>query len=173
MQFPFSCEFHLRWDFLMSLECFQTVDGECYMFGSNQFGQLGCDKDPGSRRPVHVTSLKQHIISMLACGDIFTVAVTSGNTISWLVVKFSKQNGIFLLFSRMMVVLGGRKRKMKDDSWIFSDFIYVNLIWMVCFKQKLSKRIYWDNLRWNETVKGIYIKCINQSCKISSCFDSY
>ncbi|XP_035826052.1 serine/threonine-protein kinase Nek8 isoform X2 [Aplysia californica] len=58
-----------------------TEDGECYTFGSNQFGQLGCDCDPGNRRPVLVASIKHHSIAMLSCGDIFTVAVSTDNEV--------------------------------------------------------------------------------------------
>jgi len=58
-----------------------TEKGECYTFGSNHFGQLGCETEPHNRQPVLVTSLKQKIIKMLSCGDIFTVAVTSDNEV--------------------------------------------------------------------------------------------
>ena len=54
--------------------------GECYTFGSNQFGQLGyvesaCD----GRSPQKVSALGCNHIDKVACGDTFTVAVSRGN----------------------------------------------------------------------------------------------
>lgn len=62
-----------------------TETGECYTAGSNQFGQLGATTVPGSRGgPVLVAALSGKVVSLLACGDIFTVAVTEDQAIySW------------------------------------------------------------------------------------------
>lgn len=61
---------------------FSSVDGECYTFGSNQFGQLGVETETGNRKPKLVSSLQDKIV-FISCGDIFTVAVSEGNY--WLV----------------------------------------------------------------------------------------
>ncbi|RUS85141.1 hypothetical protein EGW08_007105 [Elysia chlorotica] len=59
-----------------------TEAGECYTAGSNQFGQLGAVADSGSRGgPVLVSALSGKAVSLLACGDIFTVAVTEDQVI--------------------------------------------------------------------------------------------
>ncbi|CAL1542439.1 unnamed protein product, partial [Lymnaea stagnalis] len=57
-----------------------TVDGDCYTFGSNQFGQLGVETEPGNRKPKHVTLL-QNKVALISCGDIFTVAVLTDNEV--------------------------------------------------------------------------------------------
>ena len=65
-----------------SRQCFilHPEDGECYTFGSNQFGQLGVNKSVSARDtgPRTVDVLKEHAVSMVGCGDTFTVAVTQG-----------------------------------------------------------------------------------------------
>ncbi|GFO13285.1 serine/threonine-protein kinase nek8 [Plakobranchus ocellatus] len=59
-----------------------TEAGECYTAGSNQFGQLGAVTEQGSRGgPVLVPALSGKVVSLLACGDIFTVAVTQDQVI--------------------------------------------------------------------------------------------
>ncbi|XP_013083908.2 serine/threonine-protein kinase Nek8-like isoform X1 [Biomphalaria glabrata] len=57
-----------------------TVDGECYTFGSNQFGQLGVETETGNRKPKLVSSLQDKIV-FISCGDIFTVAVSEDNKV--------------------------------------------------------------------------------------------
>ncbi|XP_059151574.1 serine/threonine-protein kinase Nek8-like isoform X2 [Physella acuta] len=57
-----------------------TADGDCYTFGSNQFGQLGVETEPAHRRPQLVASLPHKAI-MIACGDIFTVAVADDHQV--------------------------------------------------------------------------------------------
>ena len=57
--------------------CF-TVEGKCYTFGSNQFGQLGYEKEPQDRRPALVKALNSCKLSAVACGDTFTMAVSEG-----------------------------------------------------------------------------------------------
>ncbi|KAJ8306380.1 hypothetical protein KUTeg_016925 [Tegillarca granosa] len=60
-----------------------TVEGHCYAFGSNQFGQLG-NQSINTRQPQQVKSLDANKITMVACGDTFTVAVTEyGDVYSW------------------------------------------------------------------------------------------
>jgi len=51
-----------------------VVDGECYTLGCNQFGQLGVSGSSGSC--CRVTQLEGHVVTKVACGDTFTVAVT-------------------------------------------------------------------------------------------------
>jgi len=58
-----------------------SVSGECYTLGSNQFGQLGVscsesDADDGRASCNRVSRLECHIVTHVACGDSFTVAVT-------------------------------------------------------------------------------------------------
>ncbi|KAK7468188.1 hypothetical protein BaRGS_00036601 [Batillaria attramentaria] len=61
-----------------------TVEGQCYTFGSNQFGQLGYEKEAGVRRPALVEALSACKITAVACGDTFTVSVSDGGEIySW------------------------------------------------------------------------------------------
>jgi NIMA (never in mitosis gene a)-related kinase len=55
-----------------------SVEGKCYTFGSNQFGQLGYDKDPQDRRPALVKTLSPYKLINVACGDTFSVAVSQG-----------------------------------------------------------------------------------------------
>ena len=53
--------------------------GECYTCGSNSFGQLGFPTGASDSRPCLVKSLEGKIITDIACGDTFTVAVTAGS----------------------------------------------------------------------------------------------
>ncbi|KAH9518439.1 Serine/threonine-protein kinase Nek8, partial [Bulinus truncatus] len=57
-----------------------TVDGQCYSSGSNQFGQLGLETEPGNRKPKLVSSLQDKIV-LVSCGDIFTVVVSEDNKV--------------------------------------------------------------------------------------------
>ena len=58
------------------LTCDISEAGECYTFGSNQFSQLGYNTEyKKDRFPEKVEAL---IISMVACGDTFSVVVTKG-----------------------------------------------------------------------------------------------
>lgn len=59
-----------------------AVEGKCYTMGSNQFGQLGYDKEQSDRRPGHVKVLSSSKISAVACGDTFTVAISDGKSFS-------------------------------------------------------------------------------------------
>ncbi|BFY99642.1 hypothetical protein BsWGS_02682 [Bradybaena similaris] len=58
-----------------------TDKGECYTFGSNQFGQLGVEGDVVARHPALVALLQNKVITMLSCGDTFTVAVSEENEV--------------------------------------------------------------------------------------------
>lgn len=58
--------------------CGVAAEGKCYTFGSNQFRQLGFDKEPQDRRPGLLRALTSYSITTVACGDTFTVAVTDG-----------------------------------------------------------------------------------------------
>lgn len=58
-----------------------TVDGELYTCGANQFGQLGYQTDFNSKMAGQVLVLKDHKITMVACGDTFTVAVSQDNEV--------------------------------------------------------------------------------------------
>ncbi|XP_073421612.1 serine/threonine-protein kinase Nek8 isoform X3 [Dendrobates tinctorius] len=61
-----------------------TALGLCYTFGSNQHGQLGTSSYRYSRVP-YLVSVPQRIkVTMVACGDAFTVAVcTDGQVFTW------------------------------------------------------------------------------------------
>lgn len=60
-----------------------TASGQCYTFGSNQHGQLGTTYRQ-SRVPYLVSVLQGLKVSMVACGDAFTVAVcTDGQVFTW------------------------------------------------------------------------------------------
>ena len=49
------------------------------MLGSNQFGQLGCDTDPlVTRIPCNPEFQDGVRVTDVACGDMFTVALSSG-----------------------------------------------------------------------------------------------
>lgn len=63
-----------------------TVDGQCFTFGSNQFGQLGVQatSNDDSCMPRFVDTLNDFTVCAVACGDTFTVAVTrEGGVFSW------------------------------------------------------------------------------------------
>ncbi|XP_060060021.1 serine/threonine-protein kinase Nek8 isoform X3 [Erinaceus europaeus] len=61
-----------------------TASGDCYTFGSNQHGQLGTSARRVSRAPCQVQGLQGIKISMVACGDAFTVAIgAEGEVYSW------------------------------------------------------------------------------------------
>uniref|UniRef100_A0A672LRI6 non-specific serine/threonine protein kinase n=1 Tax=Sinocyclocheilus grahami TaxID=75366 RepID=A0A672LRI6_SINGR len=53
-----------------------SVKGQCFTFGSNQHGQLGCSSHRSSRVPYQVSGLQG--ITMAACGDAFTLAIGAG-----------------------------------------------------------------------------------------------
>ncbi|ESO92636.1 hypothetical protein LOTGIDRAFT_120493 [Lottia gigantea] len=60
-----------------------SEEGECYMLGTNQFGQLGCDDTLLPRQPYHITLFNDKIHT-LACGDTFTVAaLQDGEVYTW------------------------------------------------------------------------------------------
>ncbi|ELU04715.1 hypothetical protein CAPTEDRAFT_111937 [Capitella teleta] len=59
-------------------------NGECYTFGSNQFGQLGIPANGDNNMPTRVLSLSKIAVSMVSCGDTFTVAIMKdGKIYSW------------------------------------------------------------------------------------------
>lgn len=55
-----------------------SVDGQLYTCGANQFGQLGYQTDFNSKQACQVLTLQGQRITMVACGDTFTVAVSEG-----------------------------------------------------------------------------------------------
>uniref|UniRef100_A0AAR2JXU0 Serine/threonine-protein kinase Nek8 n=1 Tax=Pygocentrus nattereri TaxID=42514 RepID=A0AAR2JXU0_PYGNA len=59
-----------------------TEKGQCFTFGSNQHGQLGCSSRRSSRVPYPVPGLQG--VTMAACGDAFTLAIGSeGEVYTW------------------------------------------------------------------------------------------
>ena len=54
------------------------VDGQLYTCGANQFGQLGYQTDFNSKQAGQVLTLQGQRITMVGCGDTFTVAVSEG-----------------------------------------------------------------------------------------------
>ncbi|XP_047017451.2 serine/threonine-protein kinase Nek8 isoform X2 [Ictalurus punctatus] len=59
-----------------------TEKGQCFTFGSNQHGQLGCSSRRNSRVPFRVPGLQG--ITMVACGDAFTLAIgAEGEVYTW------------------------------------------------------------------------------------------
>lgn len=52
--------------------------GQCYTFGSNQHGQLGTSAHRNSRVPYLISAPQGLKVTMVACGDAFTVAVCAG-----------------------------------------------------------------------------------------------
>ena len=66
------------------MECYCKFPdrGECYTFGSNQFGQLGVEGEISPRSVQKVTALEHIKIVKVACGDTFTTAISEGNVFS-------------------------------------------------------------------------------------------
>ncbi|KAM8976202.1 serine/threonine-protein kinase Nek8 [Pelodytes ibericus] len=61
-----------------------TALGQCYTFGSNQHGQLGTTAHRHSRVPYLVNEPQGLKVTMVACGDAFTVAVCAeGQVFTW------------------------------------------------------------------------------------------
>uniref|UniRef100_A0A8C0GR93 Serine/threonine-protein kinase Nek8 n=1 Tax=Chelonoidis abingdonii TaxID=106734 RepID=A0A8C0GR93_CHEAB len=61
-----------------------TASGQCYTFGSNQHGQLGTSTCHTSRVPYLVVGLQPIKVTMVACGDAFTVAIgAEGEVYTW------------------------------------------------------------------------------------------
>ncbi|XP_069767306.1 serine/threonine-protein kinase Nek8 isoform X3 [Narcine bancroftii] len=61
-----------------------TETGECYTFGSNQHGQLGTSTRCSNRLPYLVSDLQGIKVTMVACGDAFTVAIgAEGEVYTW------------------------------------------------------------------------------------------
>ncbi|XP_048468792.1 serine/threonine-protein kinase Nek8 isoform X2 [Rhincodon typus] len=61
-----------------------TETGECYTFGSNQHGQLGTNTRHNNRLPYLVSNLCGVKVTMVACGDAFTVAIgAEGEIYTW------------------------------------------------------------------------------------------
>ncbi|CAJ1065172.1 serine/threonine-protein kinase Nek8 isoform X1 [Xyrichtys novacula] len=59
-----------------------TDKGQCFTFGSNQHGQMGCSSRRSTRVPYLVPGLQS--ITMAACGDAFTLAIGSdGEVYTW------------------------------------------------------------------------------------------
>lgn len=55
-----------------------SASGQCYTFGSNQHGQLGTNSCHHSRVPRLVEGLQAMKVTVVACGDAFTVAIGAG-----------------------------------------------------------------------------------------------
>ncbi|XP_042194730.1 serine/threonine-protein kinase Nek8 [Callorhinchus milii] len=61
-----------------------TENGECYTFGSNQHGQLGTSTRQNNRAPYLVSDLHGVKVTMVACGDAFTVTIgAEGEVYTW------------------------------------------------------------------------------------------
>jgi NIMA (never in mitosis gene a)-related kinase len=60
-------------------------NGKCYTFGSNNFGQLG-HKVHEDRLPAKVAALESEVLSRIACGDTFTVAISAGKFWNYILV---------------------------------------------------------------------------------------
>lgn len=61
-----------------------TASGQCYTFGSNQHGQLGTNSCRNSRVPHLVVGLRAMKVTVVACGDAFTVAIgADGEVCTW------------------------------------------------------------------------------------------
>lgn len=61
-----------------------TETGECYTFGSNQHGQLGSSTRHNNRLPYLVSELRGIKVTMIACGDAFTLAIgAEGEVYTW------------------------------------------------------------------------------------------
>lgn len=63
-----------------------SASGQCYTFGSNQHGQLGTNSGRNSRVPHLVVRLQAMKVTVVACGDAFTVAIGAGKAeapVSW------------------------------------------------------------------------------------------
>lgn len=63
-----------------------SASGQCYTFGSNQHGQLGTNSCRNSRVPHLVVGLQAMKVTVVACGDAFTVAIGAGEAeapVSW------------------------------------------------------------------------------------------
>ncbi|NWR50341.1 NEK8 kinase, partial [Regulus satrapa] len=61
-----------------------TASGHCYTFGSNQHGQLGTNSCRNSRVPHLVVRLETMKVTVVACGDAFTVAIgADGEVCTW------------------------------------------------------------------------------------------
>lgn len=67
---------------------FISANGQLITAGSNKNYQLGYQRNKGEFRPAMVNTLSNTPIHLVGCGDIFTVAVTRGNT-----NKFSRRLG--------------------------------------------------------------------------------
>ncbi|XP_032072097.1 serine/threonine-protein kinase Nek8 isoform X2 [Thamnophis elegans] len=61
-----------------------TASGQCYTIGSNQHGQLGPLPCRASRAPYLVEGLQATRVTLVGCGDAFTVAVgADGEVYTW------------------------------------------------------------------------------------------
>uniref|UniRef100_A0A674C9R6 non-specific serine/threonine protein kinase n=1 Tax=Salmo trutta TaxID=8032 RepID=A0A674C9R6_SALTR len=85
-----------------------TEKGQCYTFGSNQHGQLGCS----SRRTSRVTFLSLQGITMAACGEAFTLAIGSG--------VISGERGLMDASEEKRWILGTPKAVQLDESHPFT-----------------------------------------------------
>ena len=65
---------------IMFIRNFKTFleTGQCYTFGSNQFGQLGWNAPSSNREVNKPEKLKHLLVKFVSCGDTFTMAVTQG-----------------------------------------------------------------------------------------------
>lgn len=94
----FMCNFEAEGPILKFSEpsIFPAESGQCFTFGSNQFGQLGSGEEAVIDREVFEV-LRDVDISMVSCGDTFTVVVSNG----WYSVKADS----FLFFSHDSLLL--------------------------------------------------------------------
>ncbi|MCJ8739883.1 hypothetical protein PDJAM_G00052550 [Pangasius djambal] len=80
--FPLNVEKILYVDIGTAHSASVTEKGQCFTFGSNQHGQLGCSSRRNSRVPFRVPGLQG--ITMVACGDAFTLAIgADGEVYTW------------------------------------------------------------------------------------------
>lgn len=73
-------------DTQLFLSSLLSAAGQCYTFGSNQHGQLGTNSCRNSRVPHLVVGLQAMKVTVVACGDAFTVAIGAGEAeapVSW------------------------------------------------------------------------------------------
>lgn len=78
LHFPHLPSACLASDTQLCLSSLLPASGHCYTFGSNQHGQLGTNSCRNSRVPHLVVGLETMKVTVVACGDAFTVAIGAG-----------------------------------------------------------------------------------------------
>lgn len=115
--------------FSLLIVCVLAEKGQCFTFGSNQHGQMGCSSRRSSRVPYLVPGLQS--ITMAACGDAFTLVIGSGgSTWRFHLIHTHKawMQNVYIVFIQMF------------SSILLRSGVYIDLFTLLCASRSARSR---------------------------------